>query len=303
MKVVVTGASGFVGRVIVKELLKEGHEVHVLTRNVTKAALVLGSKCRYFQWASLSEKPPVEALKGAHSIIHLLGEGLADKRWDEDKKKKIYDSRIQSTRRLVEALEELKADAPKALVSTSAVGVYGTHGDEVLTESSETGSDFLAKVCVDWEVEANKAEKLGVRVAIIRVGMVIGKNGGALKKMLPVFKLGVGGPLGSGKQWMSWVHVDDLARMYVLAATNSSFKGVYNGVSPTPVTNKNFSYTLGRVLCRPAFAPAPAFAIKMAFGEMSVVLLEGQKVLPERMSAVKFHFRYPTVDIALRDAI
>ena len=202
MKVVITGATGFVGQVIVKQLLEAGDEVVVLTRNVAKAAITLGSSCHYFQWNDSESLPPLEALEGADGIINLMGETISE-RWDENQKKKIYNSRINGTKKLVEALEKLK-NGPKSFISTSAIGIYGNRGPEELNESSTVADDFLAKVCKDWENEANKARNHGVRLAIIRVGIVLGKGGGALAKMLPIFKLGGGGPLGSGNLLYDW---------------------------------------------------------------------------------------------------
>lgn len=301
MKVLVTGASGFVGKRVVKELLSSGDEVVVLTRSIAKAAINLGSRCKYFTWADTSIKPPMEAFEGVHAVINLMGEGIAEKRWDEQQKKRIYDSRVVGTRMLVETLRELPK-RPSVLVSASAVGVYGNRGSEDITEESSVGSDFLATVCKDWEAEAYKAKDFGMRVAVVRTGIVLGKGGGALKKMLPIFKLGAGGPVGSGKQYMSWIHVDDVARMYVEAVRNPYLSGPLNGTAPYPATNKEFAKALGKELHRPAFAPAPEFAIKMAFGEMGQMLLDGQKVLPTKVKSTKFRFLYPTLEMALRDS-
>jgi uncharacterized protein (TIGR01777 family) len=301
MKVVITGATGFVGQVIVKQLLAAGDEVVVLTRNVARAAITLGSSCKYVQWNESEELPPLEALEGADGIINLMGESIS-KRWDENQKKKIYNSRIHGTRKLVEAMEQLKKK-PSVFVSTSAIGIYGNRGSEEINEGSNVASDFLAKVCLDWENEANKARNHQARVAIIRVGIVLGHGGGALAQMLPIFKLGGGGPLGSGKQYMSWIHIDDLASMYVEALKNPEIKGVLNGTSPYPVTNAEFTKVLGKVVRRPAFLPAPSFAIKIAFGEMSQILLEGQKVLPVKFKEAKFRFRMPTLEMALKESI
>lgn len=299
MKVVVTGATGFVGQVLVRQLLDGGHEVVVLTRNIAKAALSLGSKCKYFQWADMDTLPPIEAFEGVDGVINLMGETIS-KRWDEHQKKKIVSSRINGTRRLIEAIEKT-TKKPKVFVSTSAVGIYGSRGSEELNEASNLADDFLAKVCKDWENEANKVRNQGVRVAIIRVGVVLGRGGGALEKMLPIFKLGGGGPVGSGKQYMSWIHIEDLAAMYIEALNNENIKGVLNGTAPYPATNAEFSKMLGKVLRRPAFFPAPAFAMKIAFGEMSQILLEGQRVLPVKFKEHNFRYRYPTLEMALKE--
>lgn len=300
MKVLLTGGTGFVGSAIVKELLTSGHQVVILTRNIPKAAITLGSSCQYFHWANTNTLPPLEAFEGVEGVINLMGEGIADKKWDDEQKKKIYNSRIEGTSKLVEAMSGL-AKKPRVLVSTSAIGIYGNRGSEDINENSELANDFLADVCKDWEREANRALDIGMRVAIMRVGVVLGREGGALKKMLPIFKLGAGGPVGSGNQYMSWIHVEDLARMYIEAVKNESIKGPYNCTAPYPATNAQFSKELGRALKRPAFMPAPAFALKLVFGEMSSVLLEGQKVLPIHFKEKKFRYQYPTLEMALKE--
>ncbi len=301
MKILVTGATGFVGQRVVKQLIEGGDEVVVLTRNIAKGALHLGSKPRYFQWLDTTTPPPAEAFEGVEGVINLMGEGIADKRWDEAQKKKIYDSRIVATNQLIEGIRALPKK-PKVFVSASAIGVYGNRGSEDINEQSSTADDFLARICKDWEVAAFKARELGLRVAVVRTGVVIGKDGGALKKMLPIFKLGAGGPVGSGKQYMSWIHVEDIAGMYVQAVRDTSVEGVLNGTSPYPATSKEFARQLGKTLGRPAFAPAPAFALKLVFGEMSQVLLDGQKVLPVRFKERKFRFRFPTLEMALKES-
>lgn len=299
MRILVTGASGFVGQRVVRELLNNKHEVVVLTRNIAKSALNLGSHCKFVQWDTVSV-PPQSAFEGVEGIINLMGEGIADKRWDEAQKQKIHDSRINGTHLLIKAISDM-AKKPKVLVSASGVGIYGNRDTEVITETSTTGNDFLANLCKEWEAEAFKAKDLGLRVVVVRTGMVLGRNGGALKKMLPIFKLGLGGPVGSGKQYMSWIHVDDLASIYVEAINNASIEGAVNGTAPYPATNKEFTKALGKALHRPAFMPVPTFALKSAFGEMSSVLLEGQKVLPTKIKEKKFRFHYPTLEMALKE--
>jgi uncharacterized protein (TIGR01777 family) len=300
MKVLVTGASGFVGRRVVAQLLQKKHEVVVLTRNLARSAIVLGSECKYVQWLDVNTLPPAEAFVGVDAVVHLMGENIGGKKWDEAQKKKIYDSRINSTRMLVDAMKDLPKK-PRALISASAVGIYGNRGDEVLDENAAAGNDFLAGVCKDWEAEALKAKDLKMRVVLMRTGVVFGKGGGALKKMLPIFKLGVAGKLGSGKQYMSWIHVDDLASMYVQAVTDESMSGPYNAVSPYPVTNAEFTKALGKRLKRPTFLPAPEFAIKKALGEMSAIVLEGQKVLPTKFKEKKFQFKSATLEKTLKE--
>ncbi len=300
MKVLVTGASGFVGRRVVAQLLQKKHEVVVLTRNLAKAAIVLGSECKYVQWLDLNTLPPAEALNGVDAVIHLMGENIGGKKWDEAQKKKIYDSRIQSTRMLVDAMKALPKK-PRALISASAVGIYGNRGDEVLDENAAAGSDFLAGVCKDWEAEALKAQDAKIRVVLMRTGVVLGKGGGALTKMLPIFKLGLGGRLGSGKQYMSWIHVDDLASMYVQAVMDESMSGPFNAVSPYPATNADFTRALGKRLRRPTVFPAPAFAIKKALGEMSTIVLDGQKVVPSKFKDKKFQFKSATLEKTLKE--
>jgi uncharacterized protein (TIGR01777 family) len=302
MKYLVTGATGFVGQRVVKQLTDGGDQVVILTRNIAKGALYFGNKCQYFLWSDTSQLPPIEAFDGVDVVINLMGEGIADKRWDENQKKKIHDSRIVATSNLVEVMKGL-TKKPNAFISASAVGIYGNRGNEEINESSSTADDFLARICKDWEESALKAKNLGLRTAIIRIGVVIGKDGGALKKMLPIFKLGAGGPVGSGKQFMSWIHVDDIAGMFVRAGKDSSIEGIYNGTSPYPATSKDFARELGKVLHRPAFAPAPAIALKIVFGEMSQVLLDGQKVLPTKFKEKKFSYRYPTLEMALTESI
>lgn len=302
MKVLVTGASGFVGRRVVAQLLAKKHEIVVLTRTLAKAAIVLGSECKYVQWIDQSELPPEAAFAGVDVVINLMGENIGGKKWDEAQKKKIYDSRITSTKLLVDGMSSL-TKKPAVFVSASAIGIYGNRGDEAIDENSTQGNDFLAGVCRDWEVEANRALNLKMRVVLLRTGVVLGKGGGALQKMLSIFKLGLGGPLGSGKQYMSWIHVDDLAAMYVQAVEDQTMSGVFNAVSPYPATNAEFTKALGKAVRRPALFPAPAFAIRTALGEMSTIVLEGQKVLPTRFKEKKFQFKSATLEKALKETV
>ena len=300
MKVLVTGASGFVGRRVVAQLLQKNIEVVVLTRNLPKAVIILGSDCQYVQWMDMTTPPPAEAFDGVDAVINLMGENIGGKKWDESQKKKIYDSRINSTRLLVDAIKALPKK-PRALINASAVGIYGNRGDETLDENATSGSDFLAGVCKDWEAEANKARDMKIRVVLMRTGVVLGKGGGALTKMLPIFKLGLGGRLGSGKQYMSWIHVDDLAAMYVHAVMDPTMDGPYNATSPYPATNAEFTKALGKRLKRPTLFPAPEFAIRKALGEMSTIVLDGQKVVPNKFKEKKFQFKSATLEKTLKE--
>ena len=302
MKVLVTGASGFVGRRVVSQLLQRKHQVVVLTRSVAKAAVACGAECKYVQWGDTHSPVPAQAFEGVDAVINLMGENIGEKKWDDTQKKKIYDSRITGTRMLIEGMSALPKK-PSVLVNASAIGIYGARGEEALDENASTGEGFLASVCKDWEAEAVKARSLGMRVVLMRTGVVFGKNGGALKKMLPVFKLGLGGKLGSGKQYMSWIHVDDLASMYVQAVEDNTMNGQYNAVSPYPITNAEFTKTLGKTLGRPTLFPAPAFVIQKALGEMSTIVLEGQKVLPSKFKEKKFQFRSASLEKTLKESI
>lgn len=305
MKVLITGATGFIGRRVVKALQNAGDEVVVLTRSAYHAKSALGEKCNYFVWDhTTSTLPPEEAFEGVDGVINLMGEGIADKRWSDLQKRRIYDSRILGTSNLVKRIENMEPRRrPQVLVSASAIGIYGDRGEEEISEDSTPAHDFLAKVCTDWEAEANKAQKLGLRVVLVRTGVVIGHAGGALKKMLPAFKIGAGGVVGDGHQYMSWIHVDDLADMYVTSLKNAEVRGAINGTAPNPVTNKEFTKTLGRTLKRPTIAAVPGFILKLIFGEMSTVLLEGAKVIPRKIKEKNFNFKYPTLDRALDQAV
>lgn len=300
MKTLVTGATGFIGKVIVRKLEEKGHEVVVLTRNVPKAALMLGPRCKYFQWTDQYSLPPAEAFEGVEGIINLMGESIGEKKWTEEQKRKIVESRVDGTARLLEAVSKLSV-RPKVLVSTSAIGIYGNRGPEDLDENSAPGTGFLSDLCRQWEDAANRAQKFGMRVVIIRVGVVLGKGGGALSKMVPLFKLGLGGRLGGGHQYMSWIHIEDLASMFVLALTDASMSGPFNGTAPYPATNNDFTKVLGKVLRRPTFLPAPEKAIRFLLGEMATIVLEGQKVLPKKFKEKKFNYRYPTLEMTLKE--
>ncbi len=300
MDVTVTGATGLIGTKLVRALRGRGDGVTVLSRSPEKAQAALGVPA--VGWDPMAGPAPEEALRGRDAVVHLAGEPVAQ-RWNAKVKQRIHDSRETGTRNLVAGLRAVGADGPKALVSSSAVGYYGKHGDERVPESAPPGDDFLAGVCVAWEREADAAAELGLRVVKIRTGVVLDKSGGALKTMLPPFKAGVGGPVAGGDQYLPWIHADDLVGLYLKALDDPSWSGAYNGSAPEPVTNKAFSKALGRALHRPAFAPVPAFAIKLLYGEMAEIVTEGQRAVPERVEAGGYAFAHADLDAALSDAL
>ena len=301
MRVTVTGATGLIGPRLVAALRERGDEVTVLTRSPERARAALGD-VQAMAWADPSASPaPADALAGRDAVVHLAGEPVAQ-RWNEASKKRIRVSREAGTRNLVAAIEAA-SPRPAVLVSSSAVGYYGKRGDEPVPESTPAGDDFLAGVCVAWEREAFAAEALGVRVVVVRTGIVLDAEGGALEKMLPFFKLGVGGPVAGGKQYMPWIHLDDLAGLYLAAIDGAGWSGPVNGAAPEPVTNRAFSKVLGRVLKRPAFAPVPRRGVQLLYGQMAEIVAEGQRAVPERPLELGFRFRHAELEPALRDAL
>lgn len=304
MRALVTGATGFVGRRLVGRLHDKNHDVVVLSRNAAKASQTLhGSKIHAFDWSADSHPPPIEAFDGVGVIFHLAGDSVSEGRWTAAKRRRIRDSRILGTRHLVDAIEKLKT-RPKSLVSASAIGYYGSRGDDVLDESSPPGDDYLAKVCVGWEDESHRAKELGLRVVNPRIGLVLGKGGGAMKAMLPLFKLGAGGRMGfSGKQWWSWIHVDDLVSLMLFAAEHDELSGPANATAPNPATNAEFTRVLAKELGRPGFFHAPGPALQIALGGFAGVLLASQRVLPKAAQAAGFEFKYPDLQPALHEIV
>jgi uncharacterized protein len=293
MEIAVTGASGFIGTALVAGLAAAGHRVVRLVR-VPPAP---GSPDIYWD----PDKAYVDTIRldGIDAVVHLAGESIAQ-RWTYDKKSRIQLSRTRGTQLIAEAVRQL-TQPPKVLVSSSAIGWYGNRGSEILREDSPPGSGFLADVCRDWEAATEVASRAGIRVVHLRTGIVLSKKGGALAKMLPPFQLGIGGKVGSGKQYMSWIDLDDLISAMIHAIKTPSLQGPVNGVSPNPVTNTVFAQTLGKVLGRPAVVPLPAFAVRVMFGEMGdALLLASQRVEPARLKASGYLFRYPVLEAALR---
>jgi uncharacterized protein (TIGR01777 family) len=296
MRALVTGATGFVG----PHLLSLLNQPAVLSRNAAKAKQSLANYgvSAAYDWDPMAGPPPEVAFNGIDAVFHLAGESVAAGRWTAEQKRRIRESRVQGTRNLVERLRKLE-HRPSVLVSASAVGWYGSRDDEVQDETAPPADDFLAEVCVAWEREARMAEQFGMRVVPLRVGVVLGKEGGAIQKLLTPFKLGVGGPLGNGKQWMPWIHVDDLAAMFVHAAEQPQLAGPMNGVAPNPVTNKEFTKALAAALHRPAFLPTPYFALRVMIGKFANVLFDSQRVVPKVALESGFKFRYPTIREAM----
>jgi uncharacterized protein len=299
MRVTVTGATGTIGRALVRELQARGDEVTALSRDPSRADLEVET----LQWRDpKGAAPPLDALRGRHGVVHLLGETLAQ-RWSDEARREIRDSRVLPTRNLVAALAELPdGERPAVLVSQSASGWYGPRGDERLEEDQPAGSDWLAGVVRDWEWEAERAEQQGLRVVRTRTGVVLAPGSGALEKMLPFFKLGVGGPVAGGGQYVPWVHLDDVVGAIVFCLDTEEARGPVNVAAPEPVTNKALSKTLGRVLRRPAIAPVPALAVKTLYGDMATIVTTGQRVVPGRLTELGYEFRRPELEEALRTA-
>ncbi|WCB94784.1 Epimerase family protein [Baekduia alba] len=300
MNITLTGATGLIGTKLVRALRDRGDGVTVLSRSPEKAGAALGVEA--VAWDPLAGPAPAAALQHRDAVVHLAGEPVAQ-RWNDDVKRRIQESRCTGTRNLVQGLRDAGDVRPRTLVSSSAAGYYGKHGDEPVPESTPAGDDFLAGVCVAWEQEADAATEVGVRVVKIRTGVVLDKSGGALKTMLPAFKLGVGGPVAGGDQYLPWIHGDDLVELYLHALDDASWSGAYNGSAPEPVTNKAFSKALGRALHRPALAPVPGLAIKLLYGDMAEIVTEGQRAVPERALAGGFTYKYDDLDAALADAL
>jgi len=297
MRLVVSGASGFIGSALCSQLLHRGHTLSLLSRAAPRGVNT-GMK-HWYQWRPGLVGDWESALDGADGVINLAGEPIANKRWSPRQKRRLRLSRIDTTVGLVRAMAKAK-QKPKFFLNASAVGYYGPRGEEPIGEEVEAGTDFLAQLCREWEAEAKKAEKLGVRVICLRTGIALGPGGGALAKMIPPFKFFVGGPLGTGKQWMSWIHLDDLVGLILHLIENNRAGGPVNATAPNPVTMKEFCRTLGQVMHRPSWLPVPSFALRLLLGEMAQILLTGQKVVPTTAQKLGYQFRYPNLPEALR---
>ena len=292
----ITGATGLVGTALQESFNEQGYEMLLASRGEPKDE-------RYIQWDIENGFAEPDRLEGLDAVVHLAGESVFGLRWTDEKKKAIRDSRVLGTRSIVEAISKLK-DRPKVLVAASAIGFYGERGDEEMTESAVAGDTFLADVSKQWESEARRAEDAGIRTVLLRTGIVLSKDGGALGTMLTPFKLGVGGVVGSGKQWMSWVALDDHIAAINYAIENESLRGAVNATSPQPVTNQEFTKTLGEVVYRPTLIPMPEFVVSMVLGEMGdELLLTSTKVLPKRLLDAGFEFKYPALKAAIEHAV
>ncbi len=298
MRVLITGANGLIGAALTKQLTGEGIETVRLTRMRT-----LESDPTRIYWHPPTGTLDADRLQGFRTVVHLAGENIADGPWTEQKRRRIFDSRVTGTKLLCRILADLK-EKPKTLICASAIGYYGDRGEEVLTESSESGAGFLAEVCRAWEEAATPAAEAGIRVIHLRLGMVLSSRGGALPRMLPPFRLGAGGPVGGGRQWMSWISLEDAVGIVRHSMNNRRAKGVLNAVAPNPIQNRDFARTLGAVLHRPAFLPLPGWAVKLALGDMGrELLLSSARVMPERLEQTGYTWRYPELEDALQACV
>jgi uncharacterized protein len=306
MQVFVTGGTGLIGSRLVRRLMERRDRPVVLTRREATAEKLFGTSCRIVEGDSMKAGPWQDVAAECDAVVNLAGENLFNHRWNDQFKTLMTDSRLLTTAHVVEALgrkPKREDGTPKVLVNASAIGIYGPHGDEELTEESAPASDFLASLCVQWEKAARAVEAFGVRCALTRIGVILDKQGGALAKLLTPFRMGVGGPVAGGKQWMSWIHHEDMTGVLLLALDNNEAVGPLNGTAPNPVTNRDFSTALGKALHRPSFMPTPGFVLRAMLGESADVITTGQRVLPKRTMALGYQYKFPTIDAALADIV
>jgi len=306
MKIFVMGGTGLIGSALVSRLTSRGDEVVLLTRRPAHARERWGNQCTIVEGDPMKAGPWMQVVNDCEAVVNLVGESIFARRWNDEFKKLLRDSRINSTQNVVQALAQspkTPAGNPKVVVNGSAIGYYGPCGDEELTEETLAGSDMLAQLAFEWELVTNPAEAAEVRVVRIRTGVVLDKNGGALPQMLTPFKLGLGGPIGSGKHWFSWIHIDDEVGIILLALDNPQAVGPINATAQHPVTNKGFSKALGRALHRPAILPTPPFALKLLLGQVAEILTTGQRVIPAKALSLGYQFKFPDIDPALSDLL
>jgi uncharacterized protein (TIGR01777 family) len=301
MKVFITGGTGFVGTHLMQQLTGQGYRVTLLTRSI-RPGRTLPSGAVYLEGDPTNPGPWQDEVASHEIVINLAGASIFE-RWSPEYKHLILESRVSGTSHLVQAMGRRTSPPPAVLISASAVGYYGFRGDEELDENSPSGDDFLSHVCQQWESQAQQAETLGARVVRARFGIVLGQKGGALEKMLPLFRLGLGGILGSGRQWFSWIHQQDLVNALLFCLSHPEARGAVNCTAPNPVTNHDMAKALGRALHRPAFLPVPGLAVELALGEFGTVLTQGQRVLPRRLTGMGFAFAFPFIDQALADLV
>ncbi|AMO57593.1 NAD-dependent dehydratase [Endozoicomonas montiporae] len=299
MHILITGGTGFIGRRVVRALIRDGHKVSVYSRqSPSDVRRLLTSSVRPVQSFTA-----INPSTGFDAIINLAGEPIMAKRWSHKRKRLLLDSRVGVTSELVDLIERLET-RPQVLISCSAIGYYGHHDiSEPQNESSPAGSDFAASLCERWEQSAKRAENFGVRVCIVRTGLVLHQNNGALHEMLPPFRLGLGGPIGSGRQMMSWIHSDDMTRIILFLLNNESLRGAFNATAPNPVSNREFATALGRALRRPALIPVPVIALKLLLGESATMVTNGQAAIPERLQEAGFTWEQPDIDAALKQLL
>lgn len=301
MKIMITGGTGLIGRELTSSLISDGHRVIILSRNPDSAQGVL-SGASLMPWDARTPQGWGHLVNEADAIVNLAGASLADGRWTKQRKREIFESRVQAGQAVAQAIESATRK-PRVLVQASAVGYYGPREDEVITEETPPGDDFAAEVCLGWEASTAPVEELGVRRVLLRTGVVLDAKEGALPRMLLPFKLFVGGPLGTGRQWFPWIHITDEVGAIRYLVDNHEASGPFNLAAPNPVTNADFSKALGRILNRPSVLPTPAAALSLLFGEMSTVLLDGQRAVPAHLRRCGYRFRFPTVDAALEDLL
>ena len=297
MKIAIAGATGFVGSRLVAQLQAQGHQVIILTRSPQQASNRFG-QAQIVGYNPLKSGEWQQSISGCDAVINLAGEPIAEKRWTPAQKRSILDSRQLGTQKIVEAID-LATIKPQVLINASAIGYYGTSETSKFDETSPAGTDFLAEVCSAWETAAQSVTANGTRVVILRLGIVLGENGGALGKMLAPFSAFVGGPIGSGNQWFSWIHRDDVVKLIIAALNDTKMQGVYNATAPNPITMTEFAQTLGTVMNRPSWLPVPNFVLEAMLGEGAIVVLQGQQVVPTRTLAQGFDFQYSTIEPAL----
>lgn len=303
MKILITGGSGFVGRTVLRDLLLEGHEIVCVTRSQASFTRSVDLPVTVVEWKDPAHTlPPESAMAGIEAVVHLAGENISEARWSEEQKKQIIGSRVQFSQNIITGIEKFKSPV-KTFISASAIGYYGDAQEQVLTEDSPAGKTFLSEVCHAWEAPALKLEHQGIRPVVLRVGMVLGSGGGAIQKMLFPFLMGVGGRLGSGKQKMSWIHIEDLSQVICQSLNDSAYRGPINAVAPNVVTNSEFTEAMGKVLKRPALFPVPQFMLKILFGEMAGIFLDSKNVMANRLRELRFNFRYPNIHSALESIL